>query len=86
MSPISCRNTRKLSAFSTGRLSAQELEALAQHLDACPDCQGAIQTLPEPPDPLFAELRQPVPTDSYFEEPACRRAVTMAAAIPVELT
>jgi tRNA A-37 threonylcarbamoyl transferase component Bud32 len=78
-----CPSRDELHAFSDGALTPVRDEAVLQHLDLCPVCQQALESLPAAPDSWAAALARPVAADPYQEETACQAAVTQfEAALP----
>jgi serine/threonine protein kinase len=55
-----CAPPAQWSAFRVGNLPAEVLDALEVHLGTCPVCAAQLDQLPEPPDPLVAELGKPL--------------------------
>ena len=41
-----CPSTEQLSAFSLGKLTDAEVEAIGRHLANCPSCTAAVQNVP----------------------------------------
>src|SRR5436190_1002687 len=54
-----CPSQQKLRAFHLGTLPEGEVDALAEHLEACPPCEAAIAQFDAAPDPMLAALRRP---------------------------
>ncbi len=79
-----CPSDEDLKAYVRGGLPPQSEDSLADHLEACPRCEAAVQTLEREGDPLLATLRLPVRPNPYEEEPECRQVVhrLLARAIP----
>jgi hypothetical protein len=65
-----------LLAFSVGRLPADAREIIAGHLDGCPHCLAALQSLDDRSDYLIADLRQPLPPE-LFSAATCRRVLAL---------
>lgn len=82
MNPIAppCPNETQLLAFRDGRLPQEQLQRIAQHLDACSHCSSAVQGLHDTVDPLLAELRLDFQCDPPLET-ECRRVVARVAGI-----
>jgi RND family efflux transporter MFP subunit len=81
MSIATCPSREELMNYVVGKLDDDASDALANHLDSCPDCQAELATLPDPDDTLIARLRGPIPPDPFWEEPGCDRAVARAMTI-----
>ena len=75
-----CPTRQELMEYTVGKLSHEDSDGLSKHLDACPQCQAELATLPEPDDTLVAGLRGPAPPDPYQSEPGCEVAVARALA------
>lgn len=56
----SCPNAAAWTEFVLGRVSEADAAALGSHLDACPGCQRAVQTL-HGEDTLTEAMRRPAP-------------------------
>src|SRR5271166_5196304 len=84
MPAATCPSHGDLKAYAWGGLPPESEDLLADHLEACPRCETAVQTLERQGDPLLARLRLPVKLDPYEEEPECRQVVErlLARAIP----
>jgi tRNA A-37 threonylcarbamoyl transferase component Bud32 len=72
MSVSRCPDPAELSAFALGTLPGPVFERLARHIEHCPRCEAALQTLDGVSDSLLGQLRQPA-------------GVTTAASVPGEL-
>lgn len=81
MNESGCPSREQLDAFGMGRLSEPVADRVAQHLDACADCQSAMETLAAPGDPLIKRLRQQGQGDPYGFEPEREQALAMALAV-----
>jgi serine/threonine protein kinase/formylglycine-generating enzyme required for sulfatase activity len=57
------------------------LEAVAEHVEQCPDCQATLLTLADVEDTLVAQLRRPFAADPYSEEAECRAVAASAKAM-----
>jgi serine/threonine protein kinase/dipeptidyl aminopeptidase/acylaminoacyl peptidase len=75
-----CPPRPELAAYSLGNLPPQEIESIADHIDACETCQSALATLSDASDTLVDQLRQPPPADEYAQEESCRRAIARVGA------
>jgi anti-sigma factor RsiW len=63
MSPDNCPDQDALSDFVLGKLAIPALEALAQHLDICPECERRVGKLDGDSDAVLSELRRIPGTD-----------------------
>ena len=81
MSAMTCPSREELSAYVLGRLADQVSEAVAAHLDSCPDCEAALATLDHVDDTLVAQIRRGSTATPYMQEPACRVAVDRARTV-----
>jgi serine/threonine protein kinase/formylglycine-generating enzyme required for sulfatase activity len=70
-----------LAAFSLGKLSAADQEAVAEHFVGCAHCLAALAALDDHTDPLLRGLRQPPPADAFARERECRRLEAAAKAM-----
>lgn len=75
MSSPCCPNQKELACLLAGKLRAEALEAMAEHLDHCPDCLSALRGLAPNPDPLLTALGPQSTTDPYLDELECRQAL-----------
>ena len=81
MPVATCPSREELMDYVVGKLPDEASDTVASHLDACPDCQAKLATLPEPDDTLVARLRGPVLPDPFAEEPGCGQALVRAMAV-----
>ncbi len=56
-----CPTKDRLLAFHRGTLPEADVEAVAEHLEACATCEAALAQMDGAADPLLAVLRQPLP-------------------------
>ena len=70
-----CPDRGKLESYALGKLAPNELDAVAEHLLACPDCDRVVESLESASDSIVAELRSPPLADPLAEEPQLQRAV-----------
>lgn len=57
MSDPNCPSRDDLLAYAVGKLADDASEAIDAHLDTCPNCQSALETLHDAHDSLVAGLR-----------------------------
>jgi WD40 repeat protein len=57
MNPIACPSLERLCAFALGELPETELDAVAEHLDACTRCEEQAGQLDRADDPIVVGLR-----------------------------
>src|SRR5579884_2731187 len=57
MPRTACLSEEKLMAFHVGTLAEADLDAAADHLEACPDCRERIAALDEVTDPVLSALQ-----------------------------
>ena len=69
-----CPTLDELAAFSSGQVPTDSFQAMAEHLEGCPDCQAHLSAASRD-DPWLSALRTPQTTDTFLEEPECREAV-----------
>ena len=77
-----CPTHETLLKYSLGKLPEKQSDALAGHLDSCPDCQATIVTLEDAEDTLIERLRMPLDGESYSAEPLYQAALDEAVAMP----
>jgi TolB-like protein len=66
-----CPAPEELAAFRLGKLPPENVEALAEHLEHCPACQGHLEAQEPDRDPLLEGLRQPLDAEPFSDEPGC---------------
>jgi anti-sigma factor RsiW len=71
-----CPSADELTGFVLGTLPEADLERVAQHLDGCPACEAAVNSLESASDPVLAALRHPAGsgTSVLSPPPAAPRA------------
>ena len=82
MVATTCPAPEELKNYSLGRLSEQDWQAIADHVETCPQCQAAIATIDDVADTLVTQLREPPPGDSFLNESQCKDALSRAKDIP----
>ncbi len=75
MPSMTCPSRDELAALVSGKLPADSLENLGQHLDSCPDCLSTVAELASDPNPLGAGLKHLPQQDPFAAETACQKAV-----------
>jgi uncharacterized protein (TIGR03067 family) len=73
-----CPSREKLREYSVGRLSEEQSDDLASHLESCADCQATIMALGDAEDTLVGRLRMPLSSDCCLAEPQLQAAVAKA--------
>src|SRR5437899_11514301 len=53
-----CPHPDDLQEFSLGRISGEQWETIAQHVEACSGCQNRLAVLDHSPDKLVEQLQQ----------------------------
>ena len=81
MSPADCPDQQRMKAYALGKLSADSLESVSGHVEACPDCQSTLVSLKNAEDTMISELRGAAATAEFEEEPEFRDAAAKAAAL-----
>ena len=81
MSTLTCPRREELSSYVFGRLTDEASEAVAAHLESCPDCAAALATFDDEDDTLVAQIRRGTTATPYFREPECQVAVARALAV-----
>jgi serine/threonine protein kinase/Tol biopolymer transport system component len=65
-----CPSQNELAGFNAGKLSFAEIDAIAEHMGSCAQCESALAALGDPPDGLVSQLRQLPADDPLAEEPS----------------
>jgi tRNA A-37 threonylcarbamoyl transferase component Bud32 len=86
MASVTCPDRRRLENYLLGKLSEQDLDSIAGHVDTCTICQSAVEALDHAEDSLVAELHgsianQSVP-DEELEELVSRALIICRGAPP----
>ena len=81
MPTATCPDRQQLSDYLVGKLPDDASDALASHLESCPECQAGLATLADADDTLVARLRGPVAPDPFLNEPECGQAIARAKAV-----
>jgi tetratricopeptide (TPR) repeat protein/tRNA A-37 threonylcarbamoyl transferase component Bud32 len=76
-----CPAAETLTAFVAGHLSGVALEAVAAHVDRCPDCLGRVEQLDPGFDPLLKALRQLPADEPFTAEPECAHGLERLRAL-----
>jgi serine/threonine protein kinase/TolB-like protein len=72
---VGCPAPEELKAFRLGKLPPETVEAVAEHLEHCPDCQARLEAPAPDSDALLDGLRQPLDAEPFSDEPACQFAL-----------
>src|SRR3972149_4764090 len=78
MNATACPTPEELRDYTLGRLAEKDWEAIADHVESCPQCQAAIATVDDIADTLVTQLREPAPADSFLDESQCEAALKQA--------
>jgi RND family efflux transporter MFP subunit len=78
MVATTCPTAEELRDYVLGRLTEKDWEAIAEHVETCPQCQAAIATVDDVADTLITQLREPAPADSFLNESQCEAALNRA--------
>lgn len=78
MNAMTCPEQERLEEYLLGRLDPVGNEAIDEHLDHCPTCLSAVETLDESANAVFSCLRQAPPPQAEFGEPVYQRLVDRA--------
>ncbi|MBW3597297.1 MAG: serine/threonine protein kinase [Planctomycetes bacterium] len=70
-----CPGRDDLLSFSLGKLPDDASDQVARHLDDCPECRTAIETLSDAGDTVAVSLRGTVRENVFAEEPEWRQAL-----------
>jgi hypothetical protein len=79
MSEAKCLSEQELSEFVQGRIDDLRVDQIAEHLEACDDCQATVVMLAESSDTFVEQLRSPAVPDALEVEDACRDGVDRLA-------
>jgi len=71
--PTACPNREEWSAFYLGKLPADVVQTLAEHLEQCTECSSSLQALEGEADELVRQLRRPSANDSSPSDSASRQ-------------
>jgi formylglycine-generating enzyme required for sulfatase activity/serine/threonine protein kinase len=87
MPTLACPSRTQLDAFQCGNLDEALFAEVGSHLEECPTCQRAMETLiGDSADSVLKALLDEPQSDSFAAEAACRQAVERAAALAGEST
>jgi anti-sigma factor RsiW len=64
-----CPGREELEAFAFGSLLGSDFARVAEHVERCPRCEGALGTFDRTTEPFLARLRRSVAADVPEEEP-----------------
>jgi serine/threonine protein kinase len=84
MNEPKCLSEKELSEFIQGKITAERVDQIAEHLEACDDCQSTVVMLGEKSDTFIEQLRSPAVPDALEAEDACQVAVERLAACSAE--
>ncbi len=76
MQLTTCPTHEQLSRYLSGKLSAHDLDQIAEHVSTCGECDTAMNLLEADSDSLMFALRQPVGGDEFEREPELQRAIS----------
>jgi formylglycine-generating enzyme required for sulfatase activity/serine/threonine protein kinase len=80
MAERGCPTREQLADFDLGKLPTESADPIAGHLDACRDCQAALETLHAADDTLVKQLRNSQAVDPYEHEVERQQALAAAKA------
>ena len=80
MAELSCPTRDELLDYLLGRLPDDVSDQIGSHLDQCPTCQEAVETLDQVSDTLLDRLRQPLPSSAVEADPQYQQALQRALA------
>ncbi|MDA1054233.1 MAG: protein kinase [Planctomycetota bacterium] len=75
-----CPDRQQLRDFVTGRLPESSLDAIAEHLETCNECESNIATLDSESDSFINELKCPAGDESFINEYEFHEAVSVVQA------
>jgi serine/threonine protein kinase len=74
-----------LYAFYVGKLAAETLTEIAEHIESCGSCATALDSLDDRSDPTIAELQRPLEQD-VLTEVESQRAIALVEALATQAT
>jgi len=86
MTTKTCPPADRLLAFQSGKLSHDELNHVASHVERCDACLTVLERVSTMTDMLVKELRQARSHDTFASESECQSAVAHAAAMQGDAT
>src|SRR6476620_6048481 len=69
MTGTNCPGGEELARFAVGDLDGPALVRSARHVEHCPACERALESLETHPDPLVSSLRTPAATGPFAVPP-----------------
>jgi serine/threonine protein kinase len=75
-----CPSSEELYAFCVGRLAAETLTAISDHIQTCDRCAATLDGVDDRSDPTLAELRHP-PAQEVLTEAESRRVIELVEAL-----
>ena len=82
MQGTSCPSRDQLAAYLLGRLGeSSAAEAIANHVERCPECDSSLNHLDHIADPLVLDLRGPAPAECAVPVPELAEVMRRAKAI-----
>jgi formylglycine-generating enzyme required for sulfatase activity/uncharacterized ferredoxin-like protein len=81
MNACHCPSKETLEAYVSGRLDDGAHRSIDHHLDACPGCQQALETLDDLAQTRVSFLQPGVPQEAAADDPALRRLVADVKAL-----
>src|SRR5262245_56829924 len=86
MAGLGCVSEHDLRAFLVGELPERLGRSVAEHLEACPDCEAAARRLDGLADPVIASLRQALDPAATQEmtagDTSVKPSAPLAAGVP----
>lgn len=79
MNELKCLSEQELSEFVHGRIDELRVVQIAEHLEACGNCQDTVVMLGEKSDTFIGQLRSPAVPDALESEEACNAAIERLA-------
>jgi serine/threonine protein kinase/WD40 repeat protein len=76
-----CPSREVLTSFALGRLPADVLEPMGDHLEECADCQAELETCDDAADTVLSQLRHCVLDEEFLDEPGYAEAMARIAAV-----
>jgi serine/threonine protein kinase len=84
MNTTTCPSPELLADYALGRVSIEQLEQVANHVDGCTDCQGRLEDLEGVNDSFVSKLRQPLPADLSSPDQELEALIAQAEAMQLD--
>ena len=75
----SCPERQRILAYAQGKISPEQVDSIAEHVDACSDCQATLNSAAGADDTFITELVIAAHQPPLYSEPELERAAEVAA-------